>query len=60
VAADLKNSSSPSFKTEESFGTFPNHRQYENMFLDNFPISIFSIRLSFDQDVSCPEIGKII
>jgi hypothetical protein len=60
VAVVLKNFSLLSFETERSFGTFPNHRRYENMFLNNFLISIFRIRLTFNQDKSCPEIGKMI
>jgi hypothetical protein len=56
----LKNFLSLLFKTERSFGTFLNHRPYENMFLNNFLISIFRVRLLFNQDESCPEIGKMI
>src|SRR4030042_3460412 len=60
AAVGLKNFSSPLFGAERSFGTFPTHRQYKNMFLNNFLISIFRIRLTFNQDKSCPEIGKMI
>ncbi|OGQ05023.1 MAG: hypothetical protein A2026_05265 [Deltaproteobacteria bacterium RBG_19FT_COMBO_46_12] len=62
VADEMKKESSPSilsFKTERSFGTFPNHRRYKNMFSNNFLISIFSVRLTFHQDKSCPEMGKM-
>jgi hypothetical protein len=60
VVAGLKNFLSRLSKIERSFGTFPNHRRYENMFLNNFLISIFKVRLYFNQDMSCPEIGKMI
>jgi hypothetical protein len=60
VVVGLKNFSPLSSKIERSFGTSPNHRPYENMFLNNFLILIFRVRLIFDQDGSCPEIGKMI
>jgi hypothetical protein len=60
VGAGLKNFSSRLSKTERSFGTSPNHRPYENMFLSNFLITIFRYCPYFNQDLSCPEIGKRI
>jgi hypothetical protein len=60
VVVGLRNFSPLLFETERSFGNFQNHRQYENMFLNNFLISIFRIHLTFNQDKPCPEIGKMI
>jgi hypothetical protein len=60
VVAGLKSFSPLLSKTEGFFGTSPNHRPYENMFLNNFLILIFRVRLYFNQDISCPEIGKMI
>jgi hypothetical protein len=60
VGGGLKNFFFLSFKTERSFGNSPDHRPYENMFLNNFLILIFRVRLVFDQDGSCPEIGNRI
>jgi len=60
VVVGLKSFSPLLFKIKKSFGTSPNDRPYENMFLNNFLISIFRFRLSIDQDGSSPEIGKMI
>jgi hypothetical protein len=60
VVVGLKSFSPLSSKTGRSFGTSPNHRQYEIMYLNNFLILIFRVRLVFDQDGSCPEIGNMI
>jgi len=47
-------------ETERSFGISRDHRPYENMSLNNFLVSIFRVCLYFNQDMSCPEIGKRI
>jgi len=51
---------SPLIQNRKILWDLPNHRQYENMFLNNFLILIFRVRLVFDQDGSCPEIGNMI